>query len=222
VIERFSIEKARIAQKKIAEKVKEVDEIDFPLKYAAGVDVAYVDDKAVASAVVVDYPGLRVVESKTVVVDVQFPYVPTLLAFREVWPAYKAVKSLSTPYQVLFVDGNGRLHPFKAGFACHLGVILDKPTIGVAKKLLVGEIFQKRENLGVVIYRGEVLAYAIKLGERSRTIYVSVGHKVTLETALKLTLSFTKKNSSIPEPLIQAHRIATRSRLEFLRSRNSS
>ncbi|QOJ79642.1 endonuclease V [Infirmifilum lucidum] len=204
----FSIDRARLAQRKIAERVREVDEIDFPVKHAAGVDVAYVGEKAVASAVVVEYPSLKLVEAATATVEVSFPYVPTLLAFREAWPAYRAIKSLGTPFQVLFVDGNGRLHPLKAGFACHLGVVLDKPTIGVAKKLLVGEVVEINERLGKVIYNGETLAYAIRLRGLGKRVYVSVGHKVTLETALRLTIAFTKKNSSLPEPLIQAHSMA--------------
>lgn len=215
IIGRFSIERARKAQRKIAEKVVEADQIDYPVRFAAGVDVAYKGDKAVAAAVIVDSQTLSLVEVSIVKVDVKFPYIPTLLAFREVWPSYKALSSLKNPYQLLFVDGNGRLHPFKAGFACHLGVIIGKPTIGIAKKLLLGKVERIDEKLGKVVYNGEVLGYAVRLGRSRREIYVSVGHKVTLDTALRLTINFTGKNASLPEPIRQAHIYATKARREL-------
>lgn len=214
MLEGFSLARARLAQRKIAEKVIERDEIEYPLRYAAGVDVAYVGDTAVAAAVVVEYPSLSPVETHVVRTPVRFPYVPTLLAFREAWPAYKALTGLKTRYQVLFVDGNGRLHPFKAGFACHLGLAVGKPTIGVAKKLLVGEVEQINARTGRVVFSGEVLGYAVRLGKSSRYTYISVGHKITLDTALKVTLLFTKKGVSLPEPIRQAHSLATRARAE--------
>ncbi|AKG38900.1 hypothetical protein MA03_06025 [Infirmifilum uzonense] len=208
----FSIEKARLAQKKIAEKVVERDEIELPLRLAAGVDVAYKNDKAFAAGVVVDVQTLSPVEVSVTEVEVKFPYIPTLLAFREVWPAFKALKKLRSTYQVLFVDGNGRLHPYKAGFACHLGVVVGKPTIGVAKKLLMGSVERLSDKLGMVIYNGEVLAYAVKLGRSRRDIYISVGNKLTLNTALKLAISLTKSNASLPEPIRLAHIYATSAR----------
>ncbi|MEZ0345936.1 MAG: endonuclease V [Infirmifilum sp.] len=210
--EDFSVEKARFAQKKIAEKVKEADEIDFPIRYAAGVDIAYKGENAIAAAVVIDATTFSPVEASVVETEVRFPYIPTFLAFRETWPAFKALQALKTPFQLVFVDGNGRLHPYKAGFACHLGVIIRKPTIGIAKKLLIGNVEKINERLGKVIYNNEVLAYAVRLGRSKKYVYVSVGNMITLNTALKLTMYFTRKNASIPEPIRQAHLYATRAK----------
>lgn len=203
----FSIEKARRAQLLIAQRVVESDCIDYPLRYAAGIDVAFKGSVAIGAAVIIEYPQLRLVEKEAVFTEVKFPYIPTLLAFRETGPALMALKKLSRDYQVLFVDGNGRLHPHKAGFACQLGLAVDKPTIGVAKSLLIGEV-RWRNDLGEVSVNGEVLGFAVKLG--SRPVYISVGHKVSLATALKLTLAFTRPGSRLPEPLLQAHNISVK------------
>jgi deoxyribonuclease V len=203
-------ERAKRAQAELSKRVKEVDEIEYPIRYAAGVDVAFKGGLAIGSAVVVEYSSLRVVEEKIAVTEVSIPYVPTFLAFREVPPALRALRMLSTNYQVLFVDGNGRLHPLKAGFACHLGVIMDKPTIGVAKKLLLGELKWVSEDEAEVMVGGEVLGYALRLSRK--IVYVSVGHKVTLQTAVNLTKAFTRRGASLPEPLARAHALSVRGR----------
>jgi len=206
----FDYERAKRAQVELSKHVIEVDDIEYPVRYAAGVDVAFRGDLAVGAAVVVEYPSLRVVEEKVATMEVKIPYVPTFLAFREVPPALRALKLLSTEFQVLFVDGNGRLHPRKAGFACHLGVLVDKPTIGVAKKLLLGELRWVREDEAEVVVGGEVLGCAVKLSRRP--FYVSVGHKVTLQTAVRLARAFTRPGSSLPEPLKRAHALSARGR----------
>lgn len=207
--ENFSIERARRAQELIASRVIEEDRIEYPVRYAAGVDVAFKGTTAVGAAVVVEYPSLRLVEESFAYTAVRFPYVPTLLAFRETGPALLALKKLRHDYQVLFVDGNGRLHPYRAGFACQLGVAVDKPTIGVAKKLLLGEL-RWLDDLAEIVVNGEVLGYAVKL--HGRPVYVSVGHKVSLETAVKLVRAFTRPGARLPEPLLLAHRVSTRER----------
>lgn len=206
----FSVEKARLAQTLIAKRVLEIDSIDYPLRYAAGVDVSFRGSTAIGAAVLVEYPSLKLVERSVAVTEARFPYVPTLLAFREMGPALMALKKLSRDYQVLFVDGNGRLHPYRAGFACQLGLAVNKPTIGVAKSLLLGTL-RWMNDVAEVVVNGEVCGYAVKLG--SRPVYVSVGHKVSLATALKLVREFTRPGSRMPEPLLQAHRVCSEARI---------
>jgi len=207
---KFDYERAKRAQAELSKRVREIDEIEYPIRHAAGVDVAFKDGLAIGSAVVVEYPSLRVIEERLAVTEVRIPYVPTFLAFREVPPALKALRKLNTDYQILFVDGNGRLHPRKAGFACHLGVLVDKPTIGIAKKLLLGELRWTSKDEAEVIVNGEVLGYAVKLSRK--IMYISVGHKVTLQTAVSLTKAFTRRGASLPEPLAQAHALSVRGR----------
>ena len=209
VPENFSVARARVAQRKIAAKVLEEDAIKWPLRYVAGVDVAYRGNVAFAAAVVVETGSLKLVDSAVVRKEVSFPYIPTLLAFREVYPAWAALKALSVGYELLLVDGNGRLHPFKAGFACHLGVIVDKPTIGVAKKLLCGRVGSWRGNTAPVYVNGEILGLAVLTRRGSKPIYVSIGHKVSLRTAARLVISLVKRGAKLPEPLRLAHKLAT-------------
>jgi Deoxyinosine 3'endonuclease (endonuclease V) len=206
----FDYERAKRAQIELSKHVREVDEIEYPVRYAAGVDVSFKGSLAIGAAVVVEYPSLRVVEERIAFTKVEIPYVPTFLAFREVPPALRALKMLGTNYQVLFVDGNGRLHPRKAGFACHLGVLVDKPTIGVAKKLLLGVLRWVDESEAEVVVDGEVLGYAVKLS--GKVFYVSVGHKLTLRTAVSLVKAFSRRGTSLPEPLRAAHSLSVRGR----------
>jgi len=204
----FSISRARYAQKIIAERVLENDLLPNRIERAVGVDLAYRNNYVVGSAVIVEYKSFKVIEKKYVIAKVKFPYIPTLLAFREVFPAWSALNKLNKRYDIVFVDGNGRLHPYKAGFACHLGIIIDKPTIGIAKKLLCGRVGEWMHNCAPIYYNDEIIGYALKTLKRAKPIYVSIGHKISIKTAIKLTLLFTRKGLKLPEPIRQAHILA--------------
>jgi len=186
------------------------DELPSRLERIAGVDVAYARGLSIGAAVVLESPSLEVVSEAYVVVPTLFPYIPTLLSFREVYPALLAVKRLGERFDILFVDGNGVLHPFRAGFASHLGVVLDVPAIGIAKKLLCGRIGEWRGRWAPILDGGEVIGAAVRTSERGRAIYVSIGHKVSLETAVRLTLWATRGGSKLPEPIRAAHSLASR------------
>ncbi|RLE96564.1 MAG: endonuclease V [Thermoprotei archaeon] len=206
---RFEVSRARLAQRLIAEKVMDEDKLPPRVELVGGVDLSYVGDAAVAAAVVINAHTFKPVSKATVVLDVRFPYIPTLLAFREAGPMIVAVRRLSVRPHVLFVDGNGRLHPYRAGLACHVGLALDMPTIGVAKKLLCGELGEWRGREAPVLLGGEVIGVALRAGRGMRPIYVSVGHKISLRTAVRLTKRFTRGRSKLPEPLRLAHAEAT-------------
>ena len=201
----FSLEKARFAQKIIAERVVEEDRVEWPVQRAAGVDVAFSGECSIGAAAVVDYPGLELREKSSYALRTKFPYIPTLLAFREMAPAYLALRRLKSSYQLLFVDGNGRLHPYLAGFACQLGVTLGMPTVGVAKKLLVGEVGEWQDDWAPVIYKNRVIGAAVATRKGAKPIYVSVGHMVSLRTAIRLVKAFTRRGLKLPEPIRQAH-----------------
>ncbi len=202
----FSIKRARYAQREIAKKIEEKDYIKISeIKFAAGIDLAYIDNIAIGSAVIVERNTFEIIERKYSIVKVSFPYIPTLLAFREIFPAWAAIRKLENQFDILFVDGNGRLHPYRAGFACQLGLIVNKPTIGIAKKLLLGKIGSWKDNKAPIYDNNEIIGSALKTLERAKPIYVSVGHKITLRSAIKITLLFTKKKFKLPEPIRQAH-----------------
>lgn len=161
-------------QKEIARKVIERDDFGS-ISRICGVDIAYDGDKAYCSAVVME--GGSVVESVDSQMAVKYPYMPGLLMLREAEPAMHTLAMLKGEYDLLLVDGHGRLHPRKCGLACYLGVTLDKPAIGVAKSRLCGTM----RSDGFVEMGGEVLGYVI-----SKKMYVSVGHRISLETAITI------------------------------------
>lgn len=159
-------------QKEIAKKVVMHDDFDS-ISRICGVDVAYDGDNAYCSAVVMESESA--VESADSRTTVKYPYVPGLLMLREAEPVLRTLAMLKGGYDLLLIDGHGRLHPRKCGLACYLGVTLDKPAIGVAKSRLCGTT---RPD-GFVEMSGEILGYAI-----SKKMYVSVGHRISLETAI--------------------------------------
>jgi len=203
-IKSFSIEKARKAQRLLAQKVVEKDDFPFPPQTVGGVDVAYIGNYAVAAAVVVEYDTLSVKEKSVSIVKVNFPYIPTLLSFRECYPMISAIKKLKELPDIFMVDAQGRLHPFRLGAASHLGVVLNIPTIGIAKKLLCGSIGERKDNWAPIYDKDEIIGAAVWTKKNAKPIFVSIGHRVTLKTAIKITLNMCKKYK-LPEPIRQAH-----------------
>lgn len=208
----FSIEKARKAQLKLSEKVILEDMLPKKVQLVAGVDAAYVKGLSIGAVTVVDYPSLKVLETQTAVCKTRFPYVPTLLSFREIPPLIQSIKKLKLTPEVFLVDAHGFAHPYRCGLACHLGVVLGKPTIGVAKSKLFGEVEDtkdKEKRVSPLKQKEEVIGAVVTTKRESRPIYVSVGHKVSLDTAIKIVKRCTP-HTRIPEPILKAHQTATR------------
>ena len=166
-------------QKNIAKKVVAAKDDFGEISSICGVDVAYrgSSNAAYCSAVIMDKNMQQLIESVDVQTIVEYPYVPGLLMLREAEPIFYTLKLLKNSYDLLLIDGHGLLHPRRCGLACYIGVSLDKPTIGVAKSRLCGTA---RPD-GFVELDGEILGYAI-----SKKLYISVGHRVTLKTAITL------------------------------------
>ncbi len=205
----FSVKKAHQMQLRLSKRVIRMDELPKTLRRVAGVDVAYAGDLSIAVVAVLDYSSLSLVEAQRAVVKTQFPYIPTLLSWREIKPAKAAIKKLKTRPDVFLVDAQGIAHPYRLGFASHLGVLLDKPTIGVAKSLLCGQIGSpNQQGWTPITDRGEVIGAAIKRDEKTQPIYVSIGHKVSLEKAIEIVKHCTK-SARIPEPIRIAHTLAS-------------
>lgn len=177
----------------------------------AGVDIGLRAGRARAAAVVLDYPALAVVEEVVEEREVEFPYVPGLLSFREAPAILAALARLGRMPHLLFVDGQGIAHPRRFGIAAHLGVLLDCPTIGCAKSLLtgrpapVGPVPGDRQPL---LDQGELIGYALRSRAGTRPIYVSVGHRIGLEAAVDWTLRCLR-GYRLPEPIRHAHRLAS-------------
>lgn len=200
-------------QRALRERVVVTDR-DHVVHRIGGVDVAYprAGRRARGAAVVLDAATLDLAESATADLEVRFPYVPGLLAFREAPAALAALERLSSPPDLLLVDGHGLAHPRRFGLACFLGVHLELPTIGVGKSLLVGEHAPLPEERGAyreIMHRGEVVGAAVRTRAGVRPVYVSVGHLLTLETAIDWVLRCTPRYR-LPEPLRRADALSRR------------
>jgi deoxyribonuclease V len=204
----FSVEKARRTQLLLSKQIIFEDMLPRKIRYVAGVDVAYVHDLAVGAVAVMDYATLNLVEVQTALCKAAFPYIPTLLSFREVPPAVLCIKKLKTQPAVFLVDGHGFAHPYRCGFASHLGVVLRKPTIGVAKSRLIGELEDFRGgDFAYLKHNNEIIGAVVKTMHGHKPVYVSVGNMVSLETAIKIVKRCTRYGN-IPEPIKKAHQAA--------------
>lgn len=161
-----------------------------------GIDVSYKDLNAFSSAVIVDKNTLEIIEIVNEKRTSSYPYIPGFFMLREGEPLLKIVRLLKNLFDVLLVDGHGILHPRQCGLASYVGIMIDKPTIGVAKNLLCGSILESN----YVEYNKTILGYTIKKNNK-KDIYVSVGHKISLETSINIVKKLTKKSEFIPEPL---------------------
>ena len=206
----FSVEKAHETQIRLSERIILKDEIPDEIRFVAGVDVAYAKDVSIAAITVLDYNSLILKESQITVRKTRFPYIPTLLSFREIPPAVQAIRNLRLQPDVFLVDAHGYAHPHRCGFASHLGLAIKKPTIGVAKSMLIGSLEKSVENEDIVMIRhkGEIVGAKVITKHEQKPVYVSVGHMVSLKTSIKIVKKCTL-NSRIPEPIAMAHKIAT-------------
>jgi len=213
---RVSVEKAHAMQLRLSKHVVRRDMLPNTIRHVTGVDVAYVSNFSIGAVVILDYNSLSVIESRKARVKTRFPYIPTLLSFREIPPTFAAIKKLRRQPDVFLVDGQGIAHPYRLGFASHLGLILDRPTIGVAKSLLCGEVgaFNK-DGWAPITEKGEIVGAAVAR-EREKSIYISVGHKVSLERAIE-TVKHCTKIHRIPEPIRAAHSVADEGKRRLLK-----
>ncbi|HKG41520.1 MAG TPA: endonuclease V [Nitrososphaeraceae archaeon] len=183
-------------QKEIAKDVISEDTLHKKIEYICGVDVSYRRNTAYCSAVIMKENTLDLIESVNTKSVVKHPYIPGLFVLRESEPILTTLKLLKNRYDLLLIDGHGVLHPRKCGLASYIGVLIDKPTIGVAKSILCGSIMEDQS----VQCDGTVLGFTIKK-EGKKPIYVSVGHKISLTTAIQIIKRLIKKEEWLPEPL---------------------
>jgi deoxyribonuclease V len=204
--QRFSVSKAHRAQLLLSQKIVTEDRLPPKITYVAGVDVAYANGFAVGAVAVLDYESLELLERQTATCEVNFPYIPTLLSFREIPPAVACIKKLRLNPDVFLADGQGIAHPYGCGFASHLGLAIGKPTVGVAKSRLVGEPTAIAGRV-FLVRKGKVIGDVVTTKEGVKPVYVSIGHLISLRTAVKIA-KHCVRNSKIPEPIWQAHKAA--------------
>ena len=210
----LSFSGARVLQGRLAARVRE-EAVSAFVSLVAGADVAHGagEDRANAAVVVWDVSRGEVVETATASVEGHVTYVPGMLAWRELPALMAAFEKVSTWPQLVLVDAHGRAHPRRCGLACLLGLALDLPTVGCAKSVLVGRFGELPETRGAhapLRDGGEVIGAALRTRAGVRPVFVSVGHRVTLEDACSWVLRASRFR--IPEPLRAAHAAASRLR----------
>lgn len=180
----------------------------------AGIDIAYVSDhEAVAACVLLDAESLETIWSTTLTEPARFPYIPGYLTFREaplMLRAWEAACAAGHAADVVFIDGNGYLHPRRAGIACSFGVLAGVPTIGVGKTLLCGRVDLEGmtdAEMRPVVHESECVGMAVKSGVRSRAVYVSPGNLIDLAGAAQLARRMMQGHR-LPEPLHRADRLS--------------
>lgn len=161
------------------------------LRYVAGADISFdlSTEEAFAGVIVYHFPEMEEVERRMARRKLQFPYVPGLLSFRESPILLAAFARLKTDPDLLLIDGHGRAHPRLFGLACHIGVLFDKPAIGCAKSLLVGEAGEPGVKAGLTAplrFRGDRVGTVLRTRDNTRPIFVTQGHRISLSTAVKV------------------------------------
>lgn len=208
------MEEARAVQARLAGQV--ISRTTFSpagLRTVAGVDVGFRDGRARAAVVVLSFPELEPVDSALAEAPVTFPYVPGLLAFREAPAVLRALETLETWPDLFLFDAQGVAHPRRMGLAAHLGVVLDWPSIGCAKSRLCGRAAEPGRAAGEwapLLEGEETIGAVLRTAEGKRPVYVSVGHRVDLPTAVDLVRACCARGRRLPETTRRAHKMAGR------------
>lgn len=209
-------------QKEMAQKVVLKDALPIPITHIAGVDTSNTrfdpHQMIFASAVLFSYPSLEMIQTATHAQKQTFPYIPGLLGFRETPSLIHAYEQLSRRPDLILVDGHGVSHPRGLGVASHLGVCLDIATIGVAKSILVGEpaapLAEEAGSTVSLVWKGKEIGKLLRTKRRCAPLFISAGHKITLDTAVQLVLQCLT-GYRLPEPTRQAHLAANQCRRNF-------
>jgi deoxyribonuclease V len=211
-------EAARI-QLRLRERLELADRLP-KIETVAGADVA-LDMKrgcAIAGVIVYSFPEMNEVERAWAERKITFPYVPGLLSFREIPVLLRAFAKLRHSPDLIFCDGHGYAHPRRFGIACHLGVLLDRPTIGCGKSILVGRAQEPLQRVGSwtpLVDKNETVGAAFRTREGVKPVYMSQGHRISLESAINFARSVTD-GFRIPRPTREAdHFVEAVKRGEF-------
>jgi len=203
-----SIEEAKAIQLELKDKIH-LQKLASKIKFVAGADVSYSKQAEMCFAVVTVFkvPELEIVEQTEASGSINFPYVPGYLTFREAPILLKAFEKLEQAPDLVLFDGQGIAHPRQMGLAAHLGLVLDLPSIGCAKKVLVGKFEQPEDIQGSyseLIHQNRVIGAVVRTRDRVKPLFVSPGLKITMDEAIEWVLRVCSKYR-IPEPIRTSH-----------------
>lgn len=231
---------AREIQKKLRQKWEGEDRLG-DIRTVAGLDAAFVlsgsqalkkrsrwtvlreANRAIGGVVVFRFPEMVEIERATAVVPLRFPYVPGLLSFREIPVLLAALAKLKRMPDLLFCDGQGYAHPRRMGLATHLGILLDRPAIGCAKSILIGthgDLAEKAGSWAALTDQrtsGERIGAAVRTRDGVKPVYVSQGHRISLESAIRLTLAVSD-GVRIPRPTRAADQFVSEAKRKLIRN----
>ncbi|MFQ3632242.1 deoxyribonuclease V [Roseiflexus sp.] len=208
------LDEARAIQEQIRAQVITHDAFGT-IRTIAGVDTGYSGDSALAAVVTLAFPSLQTLDYAVARRQIGFPYIPGYLSFREAPAVLDALASLHIAPDLLICDGHGLAHPRRCGIACHIGVLTDLPSIGCAKSLLVGVHDPLPDVRGAwtpLRYHDEVVGAAVRTRPGVRPVYVSVGHRVSLETAIQFVMACVTRYR-LPETTRAADALASHGRI---------
>jgi deoxyribonuclease V len=209
---RVSVTEAKDIQRVLATQVVRSNELQAP-HLIAGVDISREDSEGIAqgAVVVLSFPELVLVERGMATLEIDFPYVPGLLSFREAPLILAACERLTLTPDLFIADAQGIAHPRRLGLASHLGLLIDVPTIGCAKSILCGhqgDLGEEPGDYAPLLDGDEVIGAALRTKRGVNPVYVSVGHRVDLEAAIHWVMACLK-GYRLPEPTRLAHLAAT-------------
>ena len=210
----IDINKLKEEQIKLAQKVVISDSVK-KIKTIAGAEQAFIENKVISAIVVCSYDTLETIEKIYAVAEAKMQYISGYMFYREGPALIEAFNKLENKPDILIVNGNGILHPRRIRMASHAGILLDMPTIGIAKSLMIGE------KKGDTIYVDkEARGYELTTREHANPIYVSPGHKVSLKTSFEIIKHSIKLPHKLPEPLHLAHAYANKIRKDMTEKKN--
>ena len=207
-----NVKEAKLIQEQLRHQVITQDQLET-VNYVAGVDVGFEDNYKItqAAVAVLSFPELQLVEHTIAQIPTVFPYIPGYLSFREIPAILEALKQLQITPDLILCDGQGLAHPRRFGLASHLGVLLDLPTIGVAKSLFVGkhqEVDIQKGSWQPLIDQDETIGLILRSRTNVKPIYVSIGHKISLPTAKEYVMQCLTKYR-LPETTRWADKLAS-------------
>ncbi len=223
----LTVSEAVEIQRRLSNEVREEPVEVSAIQFVAGADVSFDRRKpriGFGAVCIFSFPECEILETISDIVDVDFPYIPGLLSFRESPVLLRCFEKISRTPDVVLVDAQGRAHPRRFGAASHLGVLLDLPTIGCAKTRLVGEYAEpgiSRGSYSDLYHRGEKVGVVLRTQDRVEPVFVSVGNKVDIPSAIHI-IQACAISARIPKPLRIAHQECNRLRSLFFASHSQT
>ena len=219
--ESLSPVQAVLLQQELRKKIN-LEPLNGPVNTIAGADISFnkYSTLVYAGIVVMSYPDLKVLQRAGTIAQTEFPYIPGMLAFREVPVLLQVWESLQIKPDVVLLDGQGIAHPRRMGIAAHCGLLTDVPSIGVAKSRLFGHFNQPAADAGAsthLMHKGEQIGLVYRSKRNCNPIFISPGHRLSMEQSLEIVKNCLGKYR-IPEPTRQAHLWVNELRIKAMRN----